>query len=458
MFKKTLLAVSVFALASTATTADAASIRAAQDDTAVFAAATPSTQAVSTADLVTVAAPILHLDANYGAGDTISVTYSGASLDEDYTHPTTALTIGTTTGGACVTGSQSVSFAGLSGSTATYTFGASDGVTVGCTVALPAVNIDGASLGTADTFSIAISTSRGFGTLESIAATELVNVGADVITVVATTPFNDQIDVNDNRNSFLLGLNDELTITLADTDTAGTGADLGTTTTMSVAGDFSWAKTTAADGTVTYGAVTLGGASTGTATGFAVTDTTASWVATTAGTYILTLTPPTAANDLRTLSATTYTLTTVLAFDNGADATVRTQTETDAGGSHALNGASITALGMPNSASVTPFLWVQNSGTQSGAITVDVRCEGVTTTGIDAGTAAAAANTKIDTAVQAAVDGVATCLPTSRYDALITVNAPAAAITVNAGYKVTAADGATDRISLETSDSLNGQL
>lgn len=456
MFKKTLLAVSVFALASTATTADAASIRAAQDDTAVFAAATPSTQAVSTADLVTVAGPILHLDANYGAGDTISVTYSGASLDEDYTHPTTALTIGQTTGAACVTGDQSVSFAGLSGTTATYTFGASDGVTVGCTVALPAVDVDGASLGTADTFSIAISTSRGFGVLESVAATELVNVGADVITVVATTPFNDQIDVNDNRNSFLLGLNDELTITLDDTDGAAVGADLGTTTTMSVAGDFSWAKTTEADGSVNYDDVTLAG--TGTATGFAVTDSTASWVATDAGTYILTLTPPTALNDLRTLSATQYTLTTVLAFDNGADATVRTQTETDAGGSHALNGASITALGIPNSASVTPFLWVQNSGTQSGAITVDVRCEGVTTTGIDAGTAAAAANTKIDAAVQAAVDGVATCLPTSRYDALVTVNAPVSAITVNAGYKVTAADGATDRISLETSDSLNGQL
>jgi hypothetical protein len=453
MFNKTLLAVSVFALASTA---NAASIRLAQDDTAAFAAVTPSTQAVSTADLITVAAPILHLDANYGAGDTITVTYSGAALDEDYSHPTTALTIGATAGGTCATGSQAVSFAGLSGSVATYTFGASDGTTVGCTVELPAVQVDGASLGTADKFNIAVTTSRGFGSLETVAATALVDVGVDVITVVATTPFNDKIDVNDNRNSFLGGTEDELTITLADTDTDTVGADLAATSTMSLAGDFSWAKTVAADASVSYPAVTMKAAGTGVDTGFTVTDTTASWVATTAGTYIIVLTPPTAADDLRTLKASTYTLSTVLKFDNGEDVIVRSQAETDAAGSHALNGASITAYGIPNSAAVTPFLWVQNSGTQSGAVSVDVRCEGVTTTGIDAGTSAAGSNTKIDAAVQAAVDDVATCLATSRYDAVVTVNAPVDAITVNAGYRVTAADGSNDRLSLETSDSLDG--
>ena len=56
------------------------------------------------------------------------------------------------------------------------------------------------------------------------------------------------------------------------------------------------------------------------------------------------------------------------------------------------------------------------------------------------------------------MDGVATCLVQGLATMLlITVNAPqASAITVNAGYKVTAADGSFDRLSLETSDSLDG--
>ena len=58
--------------------------------------------------------------------------------------------------------------------------------------------------------------------------------------------------------------------------------------------------------------------------------------------------------------------------------------------------------------------------------------------------------------VQAGVDAAGTCAATSRYDAAITVNAPVANIAVAAGYKVTAAGGATDRITLETSDSLDG--
>jgi hypothetical protein len=71
------------------------------------------------------------------------------------------------------------------------------------------------------------------------------------------------------------------------------------------------------------------------------------------------------------------------------------------------------------------------------------------------GTASARSNTKVGEAIQAAVDADGSC-PTSntRYDATVTVNAPAADITINASYKVTAADGATDRVMLETSDSL----
>ena len=120
-FKKTLLATSILGFASASLGAELASDA---THTNAIAAATPSIQQVATLDKVTVAAPILHLGANYGAGDTIQITYSGAALDEDYSHPTAALTSGTTTGGTCTSANLSVSFAGLSGNVATYTVGA----------------------------------------------------------------------------------------------------------------------------------------------------------------------------------------------------------------------------------------------------------------------------------------------------------------------------------------------
>ena len=90
-----------------------------------------------------------------------------------------------------------------------------------------------------------------------------------------------------------------------------------------------------------------------------------------------------------------------------------------------------------------------------GEISVDVICDGTAIATITAGTAAAKANTSIGAVVQAGVDAAGTCAATSRYDAAITVNGPATDMTVNAGYRVTAADGSNDRLSLETSDSLN---
>jgi len=227
-FKKTLLATSILGFASASLGAE---LSATAVHSAGITAATPSIQQVATLDKVTVAAPILHLGANYGAGDTIQITYSGADLDEDYSHPTAALTSGTTTGGTCTSANLSVSFAGLSGNVATYTVGASDGANTDCSLALPAVDVDGASLATADTFSIAVSTSRGYGALETIAATKLVDVAAAEITSVVTSKFDATIDVNDDRESFTTGATDVATFTLAD---AAGGAALEATSVMTV--------------------------------------------------------------------------------------------------------------------------------------------------------------------------------------------------------------------------------
>lgn len=448
-FKKTLLATSILGFASASLGAELASDA---THTNAISAATPSIQQVATLDAVTVAAPILHLGANYGAGDTIQITYSGASLDEDYSHPTAALTAGTTTAGTCTSANLSVSFAGLSGNVATYTVGASDGANTDCSIALPAVDVDGASLASADTFSIAVSTSRGYGALETIAATKLVDVAAAEITSVVTTKFDNTIDVNDDRESFTTGSSDVATFTLAD---AGGGAALSTTSTMTVTGDFSWASSTSTGGTVTYpqAAVTAAGAGLGAVTKSA---TSISWIASAADVFTLTLTPPTGA-DVVTLPATDFDWSTSIKYTNGTDAAVLTESASAASGAGSwdLNGASITALGISNSPSVTPMIWIQNSGTSNGSISGSVNCNGSTITIADLGTASAKSNTKVGEAIQAAVDAAGTCPTTNtRYDATVTVNGPAADITMNASYKVTAADGATDRVMLETSDSL----
>jgi hypothetical protein len=456
MFKKTLLTASLFGLASASLGAELASDA---THTNAIVAQAPSIQEVATLDDFTVTAPILHLGANYGSNDTIQITYSGASLDEDYTHPTTALTVVQTTGGTCTTANLSVSFAGLSGNVATYTVGASDGANTDCALTLPAVKVDGASLAAADTFSISVATSRGYGPLELIASTKLVDVGAAEITSTVSSVFNGTIDVNDDRETLTDGaatpsveLTDVATFVLAD---VGGGAALTATSTMTVTGDFSWAASTdAITGVVTYPQAVVTAATPANLGTVTKTATSISWIAAAADTYTLTLTPPTGANAV-VLPATSFAYSSDIKYTNGTDAAVITEPVSDSAGAWSLNGASITALGVSNSTAVYPMIWIQNSGTSNGNISGSVNCAGVTITIPDLGTAAALSNTKVGEAIQTAVDADGRCpISNTRYDATVTVNAPASDITMNASYKVTAADGATDRVMLETSDSL----
>ena len=458
MFKKTLVATSLLALASTSmadTLGSSATV-----PTTVITSAAPTIQAIATADDVSVVAQILHLDSNLSVGDTIAVTYIGAALDEGYSHPSTPLVISQSNdnGGdpACTVASQNISFAGLSGSVATYRVQATNGVTEHCAVALPALEIDGASLATADKFSISTTTSTPYGVIQSVAATKLVDVAAAELTSVVTTDFDEVVAVASARNALGAGT-DVATFTLAD---SGGGATVAAST-MTVTGDFSWAAQTTA-GVTTYPGVVVTG---GQVSGAVYTATSATWAMSGVGVATLTLTPPTALVTgaaypqigVTTLSPTTFVFSSTINYTNEESVAVAGGDSITAGvaGAWTMDGASITAFGIPKSTSVTPFLWVQNKGTLAGDITVDVRCDGVTTSAIAAGTSAAKSNTSIGAAVKTAMDAVATCGAGSRYDADITVNATQANVEVLAGYKVTAADGSNDRLQLETSISLN---
>jgi len=260
MFKKTLLAASLFGVASASF---GATIGTGLETTVGVTVGAPSIQEVATLDAYTIDGPTVRLGANYGAGDTITLTFSGAALDEDYSFDTAAISSqqATTDDGAggdtaATCDGMVVAFAGLQGSVATYTVSSVAGNTIDCAVTLPDLDVDGASFAAADTFSMALSTSRGFGTLEAVAATELGNVGAAEIAVTTSNILlNGVIDVNDNRNTLTAAgaveTDDVVSFTVV--DPAGGAEIVADESTMTITGDFSWAAVTnVATGAVSY--------------------------------------------------------------------------------------------------------------------------------------------------------------------------------------------------------------
>jgi len=448
MFKKTLVAATILGMSSTAMGAI----------TVAANIGVPTPQRVTTDPAFSSGTITTTNAAEYLAGNTFSLAFSH---DVDATQVFATTAIAATCAGANV--DMSVAFAGYQAATKTATYTVQtigSGGTAGCVTIFPAVLFDGAVVAAADTVTVNVSTSKGFGATETMAApAQMINVAATQFTVAASaTALNGIIDVSKSRYEFTgaAETTDVVTLTLADTYAAvGTHGILQATSTMTLTGDFSWAAVTSAAGVTTYPGVAV--APTAPATMGAVTKsaTALTWIAETAGAYVVTLTPQAKAKTV-VLPKTPFALSSNITYKRvAADATILSDVIATVAGAWTLNGANITAYGIPNGASADSFLWVSNTGTEEGAISVDVTCDGVTTAGISGGTAVAKTNTRIAALVQAGVDAAGSCGASSRYDAAITVNAPVANITVNAGYKVTAADGATDRLTLETSDSLD---
>ena len=150
---------------------------------------------------------------------------------------------------------------------------------------------------------------------------------------------------------------------------------------------------------------------------------------------------------------TSFTQSLTVAYAN-----VDTQAQTakvlsDAAGSWAINGAGITVYGIPNSPSAELMLHISNSGSQTGAISVSLNCDSVTpAVSFSAGNLTALGTTALSAAISDAAD--TTCGATSRYDAVITINAPLGDVTASAAYKVLQTEG-NDRVNLETSQTRN---
>ena len=120
-----------------------------------------------------------------------------------------------------------------------------------------------------------------------------------------------------------------------------------------------------------------------------------------------------------------------------------------AAGAFTLNGASVTVYSMPiNNPAVTNYLYVTNTGALPAEVSVTATTDGTTISKNDVTTVPGKSITNITEAVEAALASA----KGQRATVEVTLNAPACNIVVSAAYKV-----GTDRLPLETSQTLNGR-
>jgi hypothetical protein len=127
---------------------------------------------------------------------------------------------------------------------------------------------------------------------------------------------------------------------------------------------------------------------------------------------------------------------------------------TSKAGTWSLNGASITAYGVPYGSAVSRFLWINNAGATDGEISGSLTVGGMTYGPYVLGTSPAKSSTEVGKLLDAALTtaGV-TPAESSRGNVLITVPVKAADVTMSAAYKHI---GDADRLGIETSDSVDG--
>jgi len=436
----------------------------------------------------------------YVVNDVISVTY-GSALDEGFSPETTAINCTDTTSGQGhpddnlfrSAGTMAIQFNSTStdrktvdyvvtafantpglgnvdGSSANNAL-ASDGVGMACTVAGAQFNGDdmiaaqNATTGFAlpvsgITISSLTSNVKEATTAANVANAFTVNVAPQFDLSAAATEMNASIDVSATplpRGKFAANggatiggggttLSSELTIPAqaAGADSFAVSAAIGHSATLT--GDFSWMLQT--DGTLKTGySVTATDVGNAAAT-VTCTTTACSWPVTKADidggeTYTVAVTT----DGATTIPTTTFSQSVAVSYNNVDGQAQTAKIITQAAGSWSINGAGITVHGIPNSTSAELMLHISNRGTQTGAISVALICDSVTTSAsFSAGSLISLGSKSISKAVSDAA--AADCEDKSRYDAVITINAPLTDVTAVAGYKILQ-DNGNDRLSLE---------
>lgn len=346
--------------------------------------------------------------------------------------------------------------------------------TVGMELPLPAIDVNPTDLATAGAATVTISTASEGGTaIESAATAASIATAVDEF-AYAVTKFNAVIDVDTAKKTYASGADtttkDTVTLTVTETNgvngakstvpTSGslTGVLTQATATIAIStsaesavhtidGDFTYLdNATAAGITAAAGDIVATGHTDAlNATGSKITITDANPIATAAVAV--------QNGQAAVIPVQTFSGSTVVSYTSATVANTKTFTWSDLG-SWTLNGASVTAYGVPMGTSVSRFLWVNNAGADSAVVSYTAVMNGSSYGPYEVATVAAktasSIGSLIDTDMAARSIYVA---PSSR--ANITLSAPvkAADLTVSASYKHI---GDADRLAIETSDSIDG--
>jgi len=380
------------------------------------------------------------LGAQYALGDVLTFTFSHPPKagigTAAFTFPTTLNVAVTGTAGVAGTlakfdqGDNSVSYRITTAPTAN---GANFGV-----VTLPSgINFRAADIGTTDvTLSTSASTAQGLA-FDAGAAKKYVDVTGSQF-AATISGLTQVIDVETARKRFAVGTTTATSHTISVTPSSTVGSPdfsvAAGTIGITLDGDFSWVDSNTATNATGIQTANIDGTGVTVSTAGATRITLA--LPATGGTISL-------ANSLglviptQTLSAAA-TLTTTASTAVTASAT--------ASGAYTLNGSSVTVYAVPTSSSVSNFIWLTNTGSSRGDVSITVY-DGAETYDLGVvGSSAGGTQFDVTAALNDALAAEGVTLSGGRVHMDIVTTAPAADIAVSAAYRV-----GDDRVNLLTS-------
>ena len=354
---------------------------------------------------------------------------------------------------------------------ATLTGGTS---TIGAYVETPLISVTPAGLTANDvTMTFAASTATSGLTFDAITTPFKMAVSKPKWTVTVAK-FDGIVDVEQGKLAFVGGTaasgGDVLTYSTTTFDgTAGEQmaiSDLGAwthpalsavdatevSTVHTVTGDFNWLDTSATTAGVQTGGVT--GSLTPVINAAGTTATITDLLAP-QSTVTLTIAKE-AATKAVVIPRIGFSGTSVYKYDSSTTSNVTKTTTYASLGAFTLNGAAVTAYGVPMGTTVSRFLWVNNKGSLPAAMEATVTAAGVAYGPYSVGTAAAKSSMSMASAIDTALTTAGVTLAqNSRANIEFTSPVKAGDVTISAAYKHIAD---ADRLTLETSDTVVGAI
>jgi len=312
------------------------------------------------------------------------------------------------------------------------------------TVAVPTPIFQEGDIGTSDvTVTASAQTSAGtnYDTLRGGAATMVDQTGPQF--AFAVTGLSEIVDVESLLKEFAIGANTASTAAftvvqstaVSNNGTAATNLASGATIAVTLTGDFAWLDSSSSATGIQTGGISFGSAGSGPAV---VTANSMTLTLVTGGDSV------TFAN-VGDADIPTQSLTASLSGSILGNAATSAHTGS-ASGTYTLNGSTVTVYAIPTSAAASNFIWLTNSGSSDGGVSLTVYDAGETVALGNVGTSVAGSEFDVSAALDAALTAQGVTLSGGRVHMDIVTNVPAADVAVSAAYRV-----GDDRVNLITS-------